>query len=353
MPRETMTGRERWLAVLRREKPDRVPMDYWATPETNERLVRHLRCRDLDDALARLHIDAPCFVAGRYVGPPLPPDTDVYGIRYKDVRYETGVYREAITHPLAAYDSVDAVEANYAWPSPDVYDYAHIRGVIEQHPEQIVRGGWYEPFLTYGQLRGLELAFADLIERPDLVEYALGKLFGLAYADTQRIYEQAGPGNVHITYVAEDMGSQHGLLFSPAVVARFLLPGMRRMIDLAHQAGAYVFHHNDGAVRPVLPALVDAGIDLLNPIQWRCTGMDREGLKRDFGDRVVFHGGVDNQQTLPFGSAADVEQEVLDNLRILGAGGGYILAPCHNIQALTPMENIVTLYETGYRAGWC
>jgi uroporphyrinogen decarboxylase len=98
--------------------------------------------------------------------------------------------------------------------------------------------------------------------------------------------------------------------------------------------------------------MISAGIDLLNPIQWRCGGMDREGLKRDFGARVIFHGGMDNQQTLPFGTVDEVRREVLDNLGILGRDGGYILAPCHNIQALTPPENIVAMYETGYEHGW-
>ena len=108
-----------------------------------------------------------------------------------------------------------------------------------------------------------------------------------------------------------------------------------------------------GEIPPdVVNALIAIGIDVLNPIQWRCKGMDREGLKRDFGDRLVFHGGVDNQQPLPFGTPDDVRREVLDNLRILGAGGGYILAPCHNIQPVTPVANILALYQTGYEHGW-
>jgi uroporphyrinogen decarboxylase len=123
------------------------------------------------------------------------------------------------------------------------------------------------------------------------------------------------------------------------------------MIDLAHRAGVYVFTHSDGAIRPIIPDLVDAGVDILNPIQWRCRGMDRESLKRDFGEQLIFHGGVDNQHTLAFGSVDDVQQEVLDNIRILGAGGGYVLAPCHNIQAVSPPENVVAMYETGYRYG--
>jgi uroporphyrinogen decarboxylase len=116
-------------------------------------------------------------------------------------------------------------------------------------------------------------------------------------------------------------------------------------------AGARVFHHSDGAIRDILPDLIDAGIDILNPIQWRCRGMDRGRLKSDFGDRVVLHGGVDNQLTLPFGAPADVEREVAENLQLLGSGGGYVLAPCHNIQPNTPVENVLTMYETGYRLG--
>ena len=155
-----------------------------------------------------------------------------------------------------------------------------------------------------------------------------------------------------ITYDAEDMGSQESLLFSPKQIHEFLIPRMKRMIDLAHEAGAFVFHHSDGSIRRILPDMIEAGIDVLNPIQWRCKGMEREGLKRDFGDELIFHGAVDNQYTLAFGSVDEVRQEVLDNLRILGKGGGYILAPCHNIQAVGPPENAVTMYQTCYEHGW-
>ncbi|MBN2581489.1 MAG: uroporphyrinogen-III decarboxylase-like protein, partial [Planctomycetes bacterium] len=160
------------------------------------------------------------------------------------------------------------------------------------------------------------------------------------------------PGRVMITYIAEDLGSQEALLFSRECMQTFLFPRMKRMMDLTRQHGSHVFTHSDGAVRPVIADLIDLGVEVLNPIQWRCPGMEREGLKRDFGDRLVFHGGMDNQHTVPFGSVDDVRQEVLDNLRILGAGGGYVLAPCHNIQAITPPENIVAIYETGYENGW-
>jgi uroporphyrinogen decarboxylase len=105
------------------------------------------------------------------------------------------------------------------------------------------------------------------------------------------------------------------------------------------------FHHDDGAIRPVIPDLIEIGIDVLNPIQWRCPGMEPEGLARDFGQRLVFHGGIYNQRTLPFGTPEEVRLEVARNLRIFRACKGYVVAPCHNIQANTPVENILAMYE--------
>jgi len=200
---------------------------------------------------------------------------------------------------LAGFDSVAEIERHYQWPSPDWWDYSGIRGQIRGKEMYPIRGGGSEPFLTYKYLRGQEQAFVDLIEHPDIVHYGLGKLFDLAYENTVRIYEQV-PGKVLLSYVAEDMGGQNDLMISPAHVREFLLPGMKRIIDLAHGAGVYVFHHNDGNVRRIIPDMVAAGVDLLNPIQWWNTGLDRAELKREFGDRLVFHGAVDNQNTLPF-----------------------------------------------------
>jgi uroporphyrinogen decarboxylase len=191
----------------------------------------------------------------------------------------------------------------------------------------------------------------DLLVNPELASYCLDILFDLAYESTVRIYE-AIPGRVNISYVAEDFGSQASLLFSPKQIRTIFIPRMKRMINLAHSAGAYAFFHSDGAVRPILPDMIAAGIDVLNPIQWRCVGMERAGLKRDFGEDLIFHGGVDNQQTLPFSAPADVREEVGANIEILGAGGGYIIAPCHNIQPNTPPENVVAMYEAGREFGW-
>ncbi len=326
-------------------------MDYWATPEAHQKLKNYLNCTSDEELYERLHIDSPVSVAPSYVGPPLAEREDVFGCRYRDIDYGTGVYGECVYHPLAEYQTVAETERNYTWPSPDWWDYSTIPDQIAGKEDYPIRGGGSEPLLTYKDLRGDAQAYMDLILNPEMVHYCLDRLFGLCYENTRRIYEQI-PGQVMITYVAEDLGSQEGLLFSREQIRQFLLPWMKRMMDLAHQAGAYVFHHSDGAIREILPDMIAAGIDALNPIQWRCKGMERDGLKRDFGDKIIFHGAMDNQYTLAFGSVAEVRQEVLDNLRILGEGGGYILAPCHNIQPVSPPENIVAMYETAYEHGW-
>lgn len=378
MNKETMSPKERWLAVLSRQTPDRVPMDYWSTPEFSAKLIKQIGLsrkseaglvKDLSgpvydstlkpvegfnalrQALVSMHVDFVITVGPEYVGPPLPKDTDVFGIQYRSIQYGSGEYSEAATHPLANYQSVEEIEANYSWPDPDWWDYSLIPQQIAAWETYPIQGGGSEPFLLYKNLRGDEQAMMDLVLNPQIVEYCLGKLFDLAYQRSLRIYETI-PGKVNITYVAEDMGGQDNLMFSKRHIRQFLLPGMKRIADLAHQAGAYVFHHNDGNCRAILPDMLELGIDVLNPIQWRSKGMEREGLKADFGDRLIFHGGVDNQYTLPFGSVDEVRQEVLDNLRILGAGGGYILAPCHNIQPVSPPENVVAMYQTCYENSW-
>lgn len=346
-----MTPKERWLAVLSRKKPDRVPMDYWATPETTETLLKHLGCPDVWDMCRKLHIDMAVKVNPEYIGPSFPDDQDVFGRRFRHVNYGSGTYKECIFHPLAGYESVKEVKRCYRWPDPDWWDYGTIRFQIEGKDDFPVLAGHFEPFLIYKELRGQEKAFMDLIENPELVHFCLNKLFAMGFTDIQRLYEQI-PGKVTLTYVAEDMGGQEDLMISPEHIRQFLLPNMKRVIEFVHDQGAFAFHHNDGSVRRIIPDMISAGIDILNPIQWRSKNMDRKEIKKEFGDKVVLHGAMDNQHTLPFGRVEDVEAEVLENLDILGAEGGYILAPCHNIQPITQVENILAMYKTGYENGW-
>ncbi len=352
MDKSTMTARERWEAVLRGELPDKVPTDYWATDEVTERLLEHLGCADELEMYERLHVDYLVKLEPEYVGPPFGPDEDMWGAKHRLIDYGTGTYDEIVYYPLAQYETVAEIKANYTWPSADWFDYSTIPAQVARLARYPLKAGWTEPMYMYANIRGQEQAYMDLILNPELVHYCLGKIVDFTYEQTLRVVEQAH-GQVLVSYVAEDMGTQEALLYSPEQIREFIFPQLKRVADMVHQAGAYVFHHSDGAIRPIIPELIDTvGIDILNPIQWRCQGMDRAELKSSFGGRLVFHGAMDNQQTLPFGSVEQVRQEVRENLEVLGAGGGYILAPCHNIQPVSPLENIVAMYEEAYAEGF-
>lgn len=325
-------------------------MDYWATRETTAQLMKYLGVTEWSDLHTRLHTDPLVAIGPRYVGPSIPAGMDEFGCRYQQVDYGGGTYYECVQPVLAGYDSIAQVEAAYTWPSPDWWDYSDLPSQLKGKEELPIAAGHAEPFARYKALRGQARAYEDLITRPDLVHYCLEKLFVLDYEDALRIFETI-PGQVLISYVNEDLGGQNSLLMSPAHIREFLVPHMKRLVDLIHQASAFAFHHNDGAIRGILPDLVALGIDILNPVQWRCAGMEREVLKRDFGANVVFHGAMDNQHTLARGTLEDVRQEVMDNFRTLGNGGGYILAPCHNIQTVTPPQNIVAMYDAAHEYG--
>jgi uroporphyrinogen decarboxylase len=342
-----MTPRQRWLALLAGKQADRIPTDYQATPEVTSRLLAELGCPDEASLWRRLEIDKRRFVEPRWKLPHHPDDpaADMWGVRFRTVRYGAGSYEEPVYQPLARAESVADVHA-HRWPSPDDFDYAVITAAIDAddgfYP---IHSGCYEPFLQYGYMRGLQTAMEDLALRPEIADAALGHIADFYYEHHRRIFT-AGRGRIDLSWVAEDLGAQTGPLISLATYRRFLLPNQIRMAELARSFGVHVMYHTDGAARPFLPDLIDrVGIEILNPIQWRCPGMERERLVADFGGWVIFHGSIDNQQTLAFGSVEDVVEEVRQSVEIYRAAR-WICGPCHNIQPVSPTANIVAMYET-------
>lgn len=345
-----MTSRERWFALLSGRSPDRVPCDYAGTEEVTRRLLAELGCTSERELWERLSIDKLVHLGP--VHPLAKEDTwhiqsqySVWHIGTAMIPYGNGlgVYEEVVTHPLAQAASAADVE-RFDWPDPGSWDVSGIRPQCEAWRTYPILGGCYEPFYLYCRLRGMERALEDLILGAGIAEAALERIYYIHESIIRRTLVEAA-GLIDFIYVAEDLGTQSSLLISPGAFRRFLKPWMRKMIDLVHSFGAKVFHHDDGAIRPLLAELIDIGIDILNPIQWRCPGMDRGGLAEDFGASVIFHGAVDNQRTLPFGTPEEVRQEVATNIRIFRQCKGYIVAPCHNIQPNTPAENIQALYD--------
>jgi len=340
------------MALLNNEKPDRIPTDYWATPEVTERLLQELKCSDVEGLYDKLHIDGLHHIgAGRTVTRyPDDPEAGIWGVRQKVVDYGAGEYSEAANHPLADVTTVEQIHA-FKWPSPDDHDWDGFKKQVAAIPgHRAVRCGGYEPFLLYCKMRGMEPAMMDLLVEPEIAEAILTHLFDYHYAVNGRMWDIAD-GHVDLAYVAEDLGSQASLLMGLEQIRKFILPNQKKMADLARSHGSHIFYHTDGAARDVIPDLIEVtGIEILNPIQWRCPGMEREGLVRDFGDKVIFHGSIDNQQTLPFGTSDDVRKEVLESIEIY-APARWICAPCHNLQPVGPTENIVAMYETIWQHG--
>ena len=347
-----MTPRQRVLALLNGQPYDRIPTDYWSTPEFDRRLKRELGCPDDESLWRKLHIDAPVSLGPRCTRAHHPddPQADIWGIRHRDVDYGTGTYSEVAHCPLAQVERVEQVHA-FRWPSVDDFDYDELaQRIAAVDPDRAVRAGGYEPFLLCCSMRGLQRSFEDLLAEPAIIAAILDHLFDFHFEHNRRIYE-AGGGRIDITYVAEDLGSQAGPLMSLEVYRQFLMPNQQRMAELARSYGAHVFYHTDGASYPFIADLIDTvGIEVLNPIQWRCPGMERQRLVRDFGGRIAFHGAMDNQHTLPFGTVDEVVAEVAQNIALF-QGARWICAPCHNIQPVSPTANIVALYETIHASG--
>ena len=349
-----MNPRERMLAVLNHEVPDRVPTDIWAVPEVWEKLRAHFGAgTDIREAL---HIDRIASVWPEYCGPPLPeapPDETVnfWGMRSKRLTFDHGEYHEMYHHPLADARTIDDLE-RFNWPAADWFDYSALAAAArERREKQVVLCGYMTPFFEHNKLRGLEQSLMDPLLDPEFTHHLLRRTCDFVYEQHRRMFE-AADGLLDLTQVTDDLGTQTGPMISLEVFREFYAPHIRRFIGLAREFGLKVFHHDDGAVRAFLPDLVEMGIDILNPVQWRCPGMEMEGLKRDFGRELVFHGAIDNQQTLPFGTEADVRAEVRRAIDTLASDHtGYILAPCHNLQANTPLENILAMYDEAHRYG--
>ena len=150
------------------------------------------------------------------------------------------------------------IHDRYQWPSIDWYDFSEVPDQVRGREDCVIRGGGSEPFATYKWLRGVEQGYIDLYENPEMVHYCLERLYDLCYEQTRRVYEQA-PGRIIWTWVAEDLGTQQGLLVSLDHIREYLVPHMKRMVDLVHEGGGYAFHHSDGAVRESVPAGSGAG----------------------------------------------------------------------------------------------
>jgi uroporphyrinogen decarboxylase len=350
--------------ALNHETPDRCPMQVSFTPEFADRLQADLKMRggkghnphgggntyELERAIDEDLILTSVGWANSYYQE-ADTYTDEWGIAWRSQPYTTpfgaGRYTEMVTHPLADEKAV----ATYASPDPNRPElYAEAAQTLQAYKAEywIVGVTVTTIFEAAWALRGYEQMLVDFVENPDLAETILDIPYRYHLAAAKKLVEMG----VDMIWTGDDVGMQTGMLISPRIWRKFLKPRMASFIAAlkAINPQVKVAYHTDGNVTPIIPDLIEIGLDVLNPVQPAC--MDPQVLKEQFGDRLCFWGSMDEQYTLPFGKAEDVSKEVLLRLKTIGKNGGLILGPTHHIQLDTPLENfwamVNTIVETPY-----
>ncbi len=264
------------------------------------------------------------------------------------------MYRELAESPLA--DATIDDLASYAWPDPldgdrfrDTSENA--RRLYEQTDFAVVgcpafNGVWERTWYLCGLVRALESLVVDV----EFVHAVLRRLTDLSLAALGRFLELTGP-YIEAIKLGDDLGTQGGPMMSPKTYRRSSSPTTGKSAISSRPGPARIYLHTCGSVYTLLPDLVDAGFEILNPVQVSAAGMDTARLKAQFGDRLSFWGAIDTQQALPFGTIEEVEREVERRIADLAPGGGYVLAPVHNVQADVPVENLLTMYRQARHAG--
>jgi uroporphyrinogen decarboxylase len=348
---ERLTSRERVRLALDHQATDRIPIALVCSG------INAPADRAFDDLLKRergmgLHsflqktLDIR-YVGPTYIGPPLPANVDIWGVRRKPVNYGLSSYDEIEYYPLASART-PAELRTFHWPDPDWFDYQALQTSISianadgEHCLMISNGNIFE---TSWYMRGFEQIFLDLVENPELAHELFERVTRFYLAYFSRLLQEAN-GLVDLAFTADDIGGQRGLLMSLGMWEQMIKPYHERLNNTIHEYGVKVIYHSDGAVQKAVPGLIDMGIDVLQALQFSADGMNPQVLKSSYGDRLCFEGGVSVQTTLPFGTPQDVRSETETLIRTLGNDGGYILGPSHNIQAGTPPENIWALFDT-------
>jgi len=255
-----------------------------------------------------------------------------------------GSYEEFSSYPLADCRTVKDVD-DFAWERVCWWDLdgfsEKIGDLHETYYTKLETGGLFE--LAWG-LRGYELYLTDMILQPEIARRIIERITDYYCAFVEKALEKTGD-KIDMVYTYDDIAGQDGLLISPALWDEFIRPCHERLNRTIRKFGKTIMYHSCGAVASMIERLARLPIDILNPLQPRARGMDLKLIKETYGASLCFHGAVDIQELLPFGTEEDIRRSVRETAEILGRGGGYILSAAHYIQADTPIENVLALYD--------
>jgi uroporphyrinogen decarboxylase len=379
-----MNRRERVLAALNHKEPDRVPFDLGGTRVTGiqarayEKLrqflglpEKEIRIIDIYQQLAQVDDDVmeTLGVDVRNISPHSSADfvsdikdaVDSDYIRFYDEYHigwrmpkDNGLYYDMFDHPLGG-DIKEGDVDDYQLPDPlHPSRYANLREaarrVIDEEQRALIIGsmsaGMYE---LYMWTRGYKDGYADWAANPTLVNKILHGFLDLQVAYWDKMFDTLQGIPIDVVHTADDMAGQHAMLISPRSYRKMLKPLHKALFDFIHsKTDAKIFFHSCGAIRSIIPDLIEVGVDIINPVQVSATGMDSAELKREFGKDLTFWGGgVDTQNAFDDKHTPDeVRADVRRRLEDLMPGGGFVFNTVHNIQGNVPPENIMAMWET-------
>lgn len=379
----TFTSYERVKAALEHKEADKVPFDLGSAAVTgiNIKALRLLRkhlglsetvtIKDKitqianieDDLIERLKID----IKGVYPSPSkqkgLSQDLEVengydriideWGMGWR-MPVSGGHYYDLYLSPLASAQSITDIE-KYPWPDAlEIARYTDLK-LKADHIVYDEKKAYFLERMSSGMwehamwMRGYEQFYIDMMMNPGIVQAIMEKILEVNMQYWERALSAVG-ANVLVVSMADDMGSQNSLLVDLETYKKQIWQFHKRLFDFVKskaKSKIYIFFHNDGAVMETFPLLIEAGVDIMNPFQVNCTGMDTKKFKKEFGrDLTIWGGSCDNQVVMPFGTPQQVRDETRRRIEDLAPGGGFIFAPIHIIQNGVPIENIMVWWET-------
>lgn len=378
-----MNGKNRVKKAIEHKQNDRFPVSYEATYEVTEKLIKYLginrttiatfkssgsnqpsarqkRKFGIEHEIAlqkKLGVDQAIVICptapntvGNWWGLPLISRLEdgkllgAWGIIFREFKYPYGTYIEIDNSPLKSADNI-ADLIKHPLPSLDLWDYDSYREILSNYKDFFVWLNMNGCFDFARFIRGTEEFFVDLALEPKKAEILLDKVNNLAISFFEKAMVKV-KDLVDGVYLGDDFGTQNGLVISPEMWRKYIKPRYKKLISIIKSYGLKYCHHSCGGIKPIIPDMIELGVDVLNPIQPRATGMDPAILGEEFGKDIAFYGGIDEQRTLPCGTVEDIKNEVLQRMQTLGKYNGYIVAPSHAFQPDTPIENIIAVYET-------
>ena len=379
----TMTSRERVLAALNHEEPDRVPLDLGATRNTGilgepyEALATALGLGDEsasapehgaskllglatpgEAVLQKLGIDVRGIYLGKadQSGEALLPDgthRDELGVIRRQP--ETMPYWDVTESPFSGEITIEDIQ-NWDWPDPS--DPGYVRDLRAQAEEVLENTDCalvlhLQDIIIHPSqyMLGFEKWYLSFMMEPDLISALMDILLDIRTEVTVRALKEVGD-LIDVVSCSDDICDMRGPMISPEMYTRFIKPRHREYFETMRSlTDARILYHSCGSVLKLIPHFIDMGINFINPVQVSAADMDTDLLKREYGDRIGFWGAIDTMQTLPFGTPEDVRKEVKRVVQDLAPGGGYILSAVHNIQPNVSAENIIAMYEAAKEFG--